>query len=346
MAILGPAVFRATDASKTGFSSTRPWSSLEDGIGGYQLNFRRPNQLLWSYTVPVDTKVEVNSITVKTHVPGLATEGTLFDYARSQGYRRLGEISLVVDASTVATTQLRAHGDWEGISVNLYRTNTMAEVVSWGDGLVVTAGSTIAFSGDVYDQGMSGTVWGQVWRATLFYIDSATTLPATLRGFLRPDANGVQSFILDGGTTEITVDADMTLLSMAVTCDVQSDWVAVAFCNLRLNGEVLVELGNLTGTLKEALIYTLPLWGAELYPGDTLELQGSPWCDAGHSVSVLLNGVETPYASATTYLMRAYNTNLAQHVYWHHTAIDEVGTFSGYNPGDLTDILLISILPG
>lgn len=51
-------------------------------------------------------------------------------------------------------------------------------------------------------------------------------------------------------------------------------------------------------------------------------------------------------ATAYKYLMRAYNTNLSQFVYWYaNDYADLTGTYSGYPPVDLTGIVILFVEP-
>jgi hypothetical protein len=50
-----------------------------------------------------------------------------------------------------------------------------------------------------------------------------------------------------------------------------------------------------------------------------------------------------PSSGATTFVMRAWHTPLARHVYWAVTGQpDSTGAQSGYTPADLSDILIVS----
>lgn len=299
MPFIGPAVFRHTDPSKTGFRAARPWSSQDVGISGYQVNARQENQVLWSYEVPADTKLAVNSLTIKANVPGLALSQTLFSYVRSAGMSRMGILELHFNGSAVLVAECRANGDWEGIVANGYPSLITMSVdpLVWGDGIEVGAGDEIEAFFTPYDPGgFNGNVYGMAIRGHIhakvtatgepFFLEFNTLGPTDFSTYTMR-INGADLYSPPSGAEAIT------MLGMSITADVQSDWVAAAFVNLRLNGEVIAELGNLTGHPKQDLLYTLPLWGAELYPGDLLELQGSPWCAAGQAISVALNGVTT-----------------------------------------------------
>lgn len=348
MPVLAGGVYHHTDWGKTGAAGPFYYSLTDNFVSGAGHSFQPANQPVWSYTAPADTKVTLHSLNIQGAAQG-SLGSILFDPLRSNR-KPLAVLTWLVDAAATYVWEGRGKADSEDINSNDQEDGSLQEVVQFGDGIQFTAGQEFTATAVPADFSLTdGLIYPQVHRLRMWGKRTDTGAFMSITAVAYPPDLTTATLTWNGTTAaSYTVPAGgFTLLGLVWSTDAHPDYTLMLFGNIRLNGTPIFDIGPICSTgWQTTQPLTVPLWGVELYPGDVLELQGSCNGACNQAITVLLNGVETPYASATTYLMRAYNTNLAQHVYWHHTAIDTVGTFSGYDPGDLTDILLISIIPG
>lgn len=349
MTVLSGGVYHHTDPGKQG-ASAPSWYSIQAGfVPQSARNIAEPNQTVWSYTVPVDTKTTVQSLMIYGSPP--AAMGSILNQTIRFQRRPLARVTWLVDAAAVCLVELWSLADAETPVNDMAEKPSLLEHSMWsfGDGVQFTAGQVFTATVAPYDHALTdGIVHGQAHRLRLWGKRTDTGAFMSIKAVAYPADLTTASLTWNDLTTTYTVPAGgFTLLGAAWGVEVLMDYTLMLNGNLRLNGVPIMDIGPLCAMASQnPQPLNVPLWDVELYPGDVLELQGSCMGACNQAITVLLTGEETPYAAATTYLMRAYNVNINLHIYWHHTAIDLDGTFSPYDPADLNDIVLISIIPG
>lgn len=258
---------------------------------------------VWSYTVPADTKTTVAAINVLAN-PHALQGVTNFDHARDGIVRRGAIVTLSVGGSPVMELEARMCG---GLEADLFSTNARQypsaadgaaqSKFEFGDGIQFTTGQSLTASAAVMDPGH--TVPGihpQVHHLLLTGRNTASGAPVTYRATCRPVLDGTVAFTWDGDASLVVGADGFTLLSAALRSDCGDN--VVAWCNvLVLNDAPLMAVGHFVAAGGHSIEpQHIPLWGAELYPGDRLELRSMLGPDLGQVISVAMAAVEESMA--------------------------------------------------
>lgn len=302
------------------FFGSGPWRNEhpgQDGMGDsnysgssapqeYALSVTRDAEnsavVLWSYTVPVDTKLTAEALNIIVSPGG--TWGLFSGTAAP--YDPLGEVSLKVDGAEFFLQRVRRRGLHEvitgGTNIGANSAQDLKSLpdgsLGFGDGIQLTSGQVLTAvftaAAPLNITGSTGSVLPGVARIAVFAKNTATGAIQILRGHVRiRDTGQVETFLSH------TVGAQgLTILRVVVCADGNQPSHVCRWVFLRLNGEIIHEFLDIHATARcasrqgENLGGTLsvPLWGAELVAGDKLELIGNPQTDAGGTISCALAG--------------------------------------------------------
>lgn len=304
----GSGPFRHTDLGDCGPTEVGIWDLGVTYSGFNALSTRylpSAYPLLWHYEVPEGKKTRVQGVVIhgSHRIPiGL----TNFTHSRNGEVFRSGILSLKVDGAAVFEVEGRGSCLWEttGSTAAQYALCNDADLqtkISMLVGVDFTAGQDLTVEADIADP--AHTVeggWLSVAKLRLWGKNTGSgafmSLDATLRG---PFHGNDQLFHWNGDETVTSYEVPaggFTWMGAALRVEVGD--VLISHNNFfYLNEQLLTVIGPLntaSGMTLEPL--TIPV-GADIYPGDRLELRGSPGPDFGQVLSVHMTGVETSLAT-------------------------------------------------
>lgn len=299
----GSGPFRHTDLGQAGPSEPYFWS-LGAGYVGVGGASERPSAsgfpLLWSYEVPDGMKMRAQALVV--HASHRVVIGaTNFIHARRGDVLRSGIISLKVDGAAVFEMEGRGVGQWEQdssatpIQYTLCADADLQTKIDLHDGVQFTAGQDLTVEADIDDP--SHTIegaWLSVARLRLWGKNTGSGAFVSVEATLRAPFYGNDQLFhwnADEAVTSYEVPAGgFTWMGGALRVEV-GDFLMSHNNLVYLNENLIQVIGPLNSASGLTLDpITIPLGGADLYPGDRLELRGSPGPDFGQTISAHLIG--------------------------------------------------------